>query len=339
MPPIKIPDPILDAKEIALDQRLCLEFEKFSKPSFLGSKIDATAKAISKRIPAKLKKATSRAVDRINELDLIKKATKFAGDGFGELMKCGAKYTLSRKSTVQKINRNGGKITDFEQIPFVRSYHIQAAVERAKLLRLLSATAEGAATGAAGAVGIPFNIAFSFFLFFRATQSIALSYGYDVKNDPAELAIASEVTIKCLEPRLAAKDGSIGATLTKLMMTSELTSLSSALAKGIPFGKMIENGGLQRLFVQLRALGHASAKKALEKSGHKTLEAGILKGIIEKVGEKATREAAAKSIPYISAFFGAGIDTYLMNRVLKGANIIYHKRFLAEKALRIQMHK
>ena len=41
-----------------------------------------------------------------------------------------------------------------------------AAQTAPKQIRILYATAEGAATGAFGALGIPFNIAFSFFLFF-----------------------------------------------------------------------------------------------------------------------------------------------------------------------------
>lgn len=333
---IEIPNPILDAKELFLDERLVRDYEKFSKPGFIGTKVNQASAAISKRIPSKLKKFAGKAVSKISEVELIQNAVKYAGEGFSELSKHGAKLTISKKYIVESVKRRGSEIEDFHQIPFARSYQIEAAVERAKLRRLLYATAEGAATGAFGALGIPFNIAFSFFLFFRSTQAVAMTYGYDLENDPSELAIASEVTLNSLEPRLFAADGGIEASLTKLMMTSELSSLGSALAKGISFGKMIENGGLQSLFVQIRAFGHASAQKALEKSGQKTLEAGFFKGILEKVGEKATKEAAAKSIPYISALFGAGIDTLLMNRVLKGANLFYHKRFLAEKALRIK---
>ncbi len=334
---IAIPNPILDAKELFLDERLVRDYEKFCKPGFIGTKVNQATAAISKKIPPKLKSYAGKAVSKISEFELIQNAVKYAGDGFSELSKHGAKLTISKKYIVESVNRQGSGIEDFHHIPFARSYQIEAAVERAKLRRLLYATAEGAATGAFGALGIPFNIALSFFLFFRSTQAIAMTYGYDLENDPSEMAIASEVTLNSLEPRLFAVDGGVEASLAKLMMTSELSSLGSALANGLPFGEMIKNGGLQTLFVKIRAFGHASAQKALEKSGQKTLEAGFFKGILERVGEKATKEAAAKSIPYISAFFGAGIDTYLMSRVLKGANLFYHKRFLAEKALRIKI--
>ena len=327
----------MDAKELFLDERLVRDYEKFCKPGFIGTKVNQVSAAVSKRIPPKLKKIAGKAVSKISEIELIQSAFNYAGDGFSQLSKHGAKLTISKKYIVQAVKRRGAGIEDFHQIPFARSYQIEAAVESAKLRRLLYATAEGAATGAAGALGIPFNIALSFFLFFRSTQAIAMTYGYDLENDPSEMAIASEVTLNSLEPRLFTVDGGVEASLAKLMMTSELSALGSALTKGIPFAKMIENGGLQSLFVQIRAFGHASAQKALEKSGQKTLEAGFFKGILERVGEKATKEATAKSIPYISAFFGAGIDTFLMNRVLTGANLFYHKRFLAEKALRIKV--
>lgn len=40
---------------------------------------------------------------------------------------------------------------------------------------------EGGGTGAFGFWGLPFNLVLSTFLYFRAVQSIAMFYGYDVK--------------------------------------------------------------------------------------------------------------------------------------------------------------
>jgi hypothetical protein len=114
-------------------------------------------------------------------------------------------------------------------------------------------------------------------------------------------------------------------------------AIETAVARKVTYEAMLRNGGLQAMFVQLRAFGHASARKALEKTGHKTLEAGLFKGLLEKVGAKVTKGSVGKAIPYAGALFGAGIDSYLMNRVLKGSNLFYHKRFLVEKAFRIEM--
>lgn len=44
-----------------------------------------------------------------------------------------------------------------------------------------------------------------------------------------------------------------------------------------------------------------------------------------------------KAAPIIGAFIGAFADTATMNHVIKGTNLIYHKRFLFEKNTRIQL--
>lgn len=333
-----IPDPILDAKELELDQRLTRDYAKFCKPNFVGKGVDAAGKAIVRFIPEPIKKLAGRATDAVKDLNMIKQAMEMAGAGFGQLTKCSARLSISKAGTIASVQKKGANIERFDDLIFLRSYQIEKTVEKANLRNLIYAAIEGGATGAPGVFGIPFNLALSFFLFFRATQWVALSYGYDVQEDPGELVIASEVTLKSLEPRLVSPTGSIGGTLAKLMVTSQLASLQSALAKEITFRAMIENGGLQLLFVHLRSFGHASARKALENSGQKGLEAGLFKGLLEKVASRLPKNVAAKSAPFLGAFMGAGIDSYLMSRVLTGANLIYHKRFIAEKALRIQTY-
>jgi len=60
------------------------------------------------------------------------------------------------------------------------------------------AFAEGGATGYFGFAGLPLNLVLSMFLYYRAVQSIAMFYGYDVKHDSAELVIAGEVFMSAL---------------------------------------------------------------------------------------------------------------------------------------------
>ena len=56
------------------------------------------------------------------------------------------------------------------------------------------ALVEGGGTGAAGFWGLPANLALSMFIYFCVVQSVAMFYGYDVKDGPTgELDIASEV--------------------------------------------------------------------------------------------------------------------------------------------------
>ena len=51
------------------------------------------------------------------------------------------------------------------------------------------------------------------------------------------------------------------------------------------------------------------------------------------------KNITAKAIPWISALTSASIDTIQMKRVLKFAEITYHKRFIAEKEDRIKLIK
>lgn len=42
---------------------------------------------------------------------------------------------------------------------------------------------------------MPFNLGLSTFLYYREVQSVAMYYGYDIKNDTAELVIANEYLV------------------------------------------------------------------------------------------------------------------------------------------------
>jgi hypothetical protein len=336
---LQTPDPILNQQEEAIAERLTKDYERFCKLNFVGKGMTSAKNLVLKVVPEGLKKATAGAAEAVMELAPIQKALEFAGAGFSELTKHAAKLSTSKSHVIKSLQKKGCEIDAFDQIPFIRSYKLEQTVSFEVTANLCMAAVEGGVTGAPGVIGIPFNLALSFFLYFRATQAIALRYGYDVKDNPGELAIASEVTLQSLEPRLNAMPNSVSGQLLKVMTASQLTALQVALVKGVNFETMAKSGGLNLLFVQLRAFGHASARKALDKSGQKSIEAGIFKGLLEKVGSRLTKQAGAKAVPFLGAFFGAGIDTYLMHRILTGANLIYHKRFLVEKAQRIMIYQ
>ena len=59
--------------------------------------------------------------------------------------------------------------------------------------------------------------------------------------------------------------------------------------------------------------------------------------MIEQVGKRLPKDAGKKAVPLLGAVIGGLCDTYLMSRILEGANLIYHKRFLHEKELRIEL--
>lgn len=49
-----------------------------------------------------------------------------------------------------------------------------------------------------------------------------------------------------------------------------------------------------------------------------------------------SKSFGAKAVPVASAALSSFIDIYQINKVLKNANLIYHKRFLIDKALAIK---
>jgi hypothetical protein len=98
---------------------------------------------------------------------------------------------------------------------------------------------------------------------------------------------------------------------------------------------MINKGGIQLLYVQIRALANNAAKKALDKAGKKRLEKTVYSEMLEQLGKQLSKSAGKKFVPVIGGFIGALFDTAYMARVLKYAKIVYHKRYLLEKEQRI----
>jgi hypothetical protein len=284
-----------------------------------------------------IKKAQGK-IALAQNLEVVKHTIEIAGNGFAELAKQAGRVTKSPTGVVETLRRTGIQIKTFEEICTIRSYHLEPVVVRGKIPNLLMALTEGGATGYFGLIGMPFNLALSFFLYFRATQAVALTYGYNVRNDPRELQIASEITLTSLDPILQSQAGGIAEVLVKMMTTAELTALRSALTKKT-YQEMAERGGAQLMYVQLRALANRAAKKALDASGQKGLESSMLKSMLEQVSKNMSKQVGAKSIPVLSAVLGAGIDSYFMHRVVEGANLIYHKRFLVEKEKRVAVYR
>ena len=70
-------------------------------------------------------------------------------------------------------------------------YYIEKnLLNRRRLVDLPSAFFGGGVTGFFGLVGVPFNLAYTFFMYYRSVQAVALYYGYVlIDND----TILSEV--------------------------------------------------------------------------------------------------------------------------------------------------
>lgn len=134
---------------------------------------------------------------------------KSVSSGFNKIEEIASKYTISEEHILKQINKIDRRINSIDEICFTRSYNIKKAISNEKIGSLAFAFVQGGATGFFGLVGIPFNIALSFFIYFRTVQSIAMYYGYDVKNDDSELKIASQVLINSFSPMQQGPNGSM----------------------------------------------------------------------------------------------------------------------------------
>ena len=327
----KIPNPIINNKEKEELLRLKNRYKRLTEPNGV---IKLGNKAIEK-VPAKVKDAIDGAKEVISEKELVKQALKYAASGFQTLEEIAAQATVSEKAVIKKVNKtfDNGSIDSLGEICYARSYDISRMVNNYKRSHILAATVEGAGTGAMGFVGIVPNLVISTFLYFRAVQSVAMYYGYDVKNDANELEIASSVFMSALTPEKDLANNELTAAIGKFMVFTETTAVKQTAKKS--WTAMAEHGGLALLITQIRALANSAAKKALESAGKKGLEQTVFKGILEQLGKQTTLKATGKAMPIIGGAFGALFDTAQMRKIVNYADIFYNKRFIEEKEIRI----
>ena len=329
------PTPILDAREQARIAELQKEFEDFTKPGAIERGFRKLTSAVGRIVPPFLKKLLTNAQASMSDWDMIQKTLEMAEKGFQKLTQQASKMTISKVGVIEKLSVRGPAISAFEEVCLVRSYDIEAVIEDKTYQDMLVAALEGAATGALGFVGLPFSLALGFFLYFRAAQSVALHYGYDVKHDPRELQFAAEVTMQCLDPSFSGSG--LGGMIGKMMLAAEVTALRQALGK--TYGEMVKRGGSALLYVQIRALANKAAREALAKAGQEGIEASVFKSLLAQLAKRMPKEAGKKGLPLIGALIGGLSDAYLMSRILRGAKLIYHKRYLFEKEHRISLLK
>lgn len=157
--------PILDAKELEAIDRLSNRYQKLVEPN----QIMKIGNELGKFVPKEVKNFVGGIGQSISEQEIYVKVLELLGQGFHEIEKQAAKFSISKKDIVRKYRG----VNSFEEIVLLRSYQVAKIVNDYKTVDLFAAAAQGAATGALGFAGIPFNLAFSTFLYFRAVQSIA----------------------------------------------------------------------------------------------------------------------------------------------------------------------
>ncbi len=325
-----IPKPMINKKESESLIALTEKYKKMTAPT----KLSKIGKKVAEIIPEPIKKAGRAAKEGITEAELFAQCMKVVAEGFSVLEKQAAKMTVSEKSIVKKINATtkSNEITNLDEVCLARGYNISKLVSKYKTQDLVLALAEGGATGAFGFAGLPFNLVLSTFLYYRAVQSVAMFYGYDVKNDAAELMIAGDVFMNSLSPSSKGSN-EVSSIIGKIMVMTETTAIKQTAKK--TWSEMATRGGVGLLLTQMRALANKSAQKALEKAGQKGLEESVFKGVFEQIGKGLTKKAIGKAVPVIGAVIGGLFDTAQMNTVIDYADVFYNKRYLLEKEVRV----
>ncbi len=327
------PKPIVNKKENDSLDHLTEKYKKLLEPS----KAAKAVKKAGKLVPAKVKKAGTALGTKITQQELYQQAMELISSGFKVVEEQVSKYTISEDMIIKNVNKSipNADIEAIEELCLLRSYDISKIVNKNKGMSRLYAGIEGAVTGAFGFNGLPFNLVLSLLLYFRAVQTIAMYYGYDVKNNDEELIIASDVFTNALSPGKNDVNNELGGVISKVMLLTEASVVKQTAKK--TWTDMATRGGIPLLLTQMRALANKAAQKALEKAGEKGLEQSIFKGVFEQIGRKLTLKTVGKAVPIVSGAIGALIDLSQMNTVVKYADIFYQKRFILEKQHRIDL--
>ena len=328
--------PILSKAEINKINSLTNQYKKFKEPNKIVKQISKIGKYAGDLVPENIKVKFNDSIKALSETDFFRKTIELSGRGFAELQKHAAKVTISKETILKEIQKNNPDIENFEEICTLRSYRIEKILAKKDFKERLISAIEGFITGVPGFLGIPFNIVISFFLYYRVVQNIAMYYGYNVKEDEFELEFAANVLMESLFPNPSEGSENFSGLVGKMMLASNLSTLKSALIK-TTYGDMAKKGGTQLLYVKIRALGNAAAKKALTKANKSNLEKNVFKDILTQMGKRMPQKAGKKIIPGISGIIGALTDTYFMSKVIIGSKLIYHKRYLFEKEKRVEI--
>lgn len=333
-----IPEPLIDQMEEREIDRLIADYEKMTSPSVIAKAGQAIADAAPdsvKEIAGKVGGFAKDTFDGLTQQELIADALKVVSEGFGDLEEQVAEKSIGAEYVLRTIDEGeqAQKVSSLDEICLLRSYDVARIAKSTYGQHKGAAVVEGGATGAAGFWGIPFNFALSMLVYFRAVQSVAMFYGYDVKNDPEELVIAGEVFTKSLSP--GSRGGASNDYVGKILMFADAAAIKQCAKKG--WTAMAEKGGIALLIAQMRALANKTAQKAVEGADKKAIEAGIFKEALTQVGTELTLKNIVAFVPIAGGAVGALFDLGQMRRILEFADVFYHKRFLVEKAERVHM--
>ena len=345
----QLPRPLIDRKEEKLLASLDKRYAKLLKPGLSERIIGGFAK----RVPQAIKDLGAGAKDLITAQDLYENALDVIGTGFSVVQEQTARLSINEGKIVESVNRatKGEEISSLGEVCLARGYDVASVASKNRLENLAAALVEGAATGAAGFAGVPFSLVFSTFLFFRAVQIIATSYGYDVKGDAAEMEIAGQVFANAMDPGSTDGLGALGATMDLFMGAPTPTPKAITASSWEDLALSSKAG---RLVVQMRELAGGLAQQegsgagsqgdgqelaegdAQQDAGRAGFETTVFEHMFEQVGHKLALRVAQRAVPLVSGVIGAVFDTGQMQGVIDYADIFYAKRYLVEKDVRVR---
>lgn len=353
------PDPILDERELSSLDALAERYRSLNEPGPIAR--GATIAGLF--VPNEAKNAWDRGKRRLStgvsaHRDLYDQAIAVVGRGFDKLEQQAAELSSSESFVLSRVNETSGRhLHSLDEICLLRSYEVAEAVAPYKRADRQIAFLEGCLTGLPGFAGIPFNIALATLLGFRATQSVATFYGYDIKNDPAELALAGEVFIHSMEHHAPVNGADAASHFEKVSSPIErvlLVGKGVAIKIGVKGGwkELAMRGGVAALMTEMRTVALRTAEEQALRSaeeqalrsaeeqaarvGAREIEQLVVRDALQQAGKDAAQKLVQRSIPVVSGIIGGYFDTKKVARALEVSDIFYQKRFILEKEKRVQ---
>jgi hypothetical protein len=307
---------ILDSKEEKALLELDKRYQKFIEPSIMNKGAEQLKIIGDKVIPDQISDYVKKGTSIISEADIWKKVMDMATGGFMVLQGVSAKYSIDDKKILNQMKNIDSEIDSLEKIYRMRSYDIHKILTSNDWKIYLPNAAQAGVCGATGIAGLAANIVLGTFIQFRTVQLIAMHYGYDVKNNQDEMDYAGSVLMQIMMKGQVCEGDQYGEMIAKMMAQAELNSLRQAL-KSKSHKQLIESGGAQLLYVQLRAITNKAAEKAMNGAGVSGIENKALKRILEELSKRMGKQNAAKAIPGLSAVLSVCIDSYQINKIMK----------------------
>ena len=353
------PDPILDERELSSLDALAERYRSLNEPG----PIARGAAIAGLFVPNEAKDAWDRGKRRLStgasaHRNLYDQAIAVVGRGFDRLEQQAAELSSSESFVLSRVNEASGRhLHSLDEICLLRSYEVAEAVASYKRADRQIAFLEGCLTGLPGFAGIPFNIALATLLGFRATQSVATFYGYDIKNDPAELALAGEVFIHSMEHHAPVNGADAASHFEETTSPIErvlLVGKGVAIKIGVKSGwkELAMRGGVTALMTEMRTVALRTAEEQALRSaeeqalrsaeeqaarvGAREIEQLVVRDALQQAGKDAAQKLVQRSIPVVSGIIGGYFDTKKVARALEVSDIFYQKRFILEKEKRVQ---